>query len=401
MATAAELVSQGYGGYQGWSDPEAGYDFAATGGAGKKTTGGGGSPAATPVPAQFVGEVNPAEVPSTLDYITKLGETEDLALNDLMMAMKARRSPLDVYQELETAAGLPQLRGTAISLSKEIGNIEDTLGTIEPDVAARSRESLMTEAQRRGTVTARKEPFLEKLGKFTTDLGRIGNLIGMTGQEIGTKVGLYTQGEQMKLEPLQLKYTALVDRHARQISGFSEDKQTQLEILFDKINRQRQLSDQEWALANQLGAEKREYTRALQTAAASAGYKVTGQESDNELLTQIGTKATEQISFERAQATKGTAGEKAIGNAKTALANDAKKGANFEDVVRRYSDVLSPYEIRQIYNSSSIYGPAKETEAQVQTWTLSPETVYKSEAAAKESEGKIRITRPDGSIVEI
>jgi len=41
-----ELTAQGYGGYVGWNDPEAGLDFAATGGGGKwtggTTTGGGG-----------------------------------------------------------------------------------------------------------------------------------------------------------------------------------------------------------------------------------------------------------------------------------------------------------------------------------------------------------------------
>jgi hypothetical protein len=37
-----ELAAMGYGGYVGWSDPEAGLDFAATGGGGKWTGGGAG-----------------------------------------------------------------------------------------------------------------------------------------------------------------------------------------------------------------------------------------------------------------------------------------------------------------------------------------------------------------------
>jgi len=242
---------------------------------------------------------------------------------------------------------------------------------------------------------------LEKLGRFTTDLGRIGNLIGLTGQEIGTKTGLYSQGEQMKLEPLQLKYTTMVDKHARQISGFNADKQTQLEILFDKINRQRELSDQEWQQANQLSGEKREYSRALQTAAANAGYKVTGQESDDELLSIIGSQASEQIQFERGQAGRGTEGERSANTARTSLKNDVMRGITFEDAIRRYSGQLTAAEIRQIYNESSRYGAATEPESQVQQWQLSPETIYKTEASAAESEGKIRITRPDGSVIEI
>jgi len=37
LYTAAELVAMGYGGYAGWSDPEAGYNFRETGGSGKWT----------------------------------------------------------------------------------------------------------------------------------------------------------------------------------------------------------------------------------------------------------------------------------------------------------------------------------------------------------------------------
>ena len=37
MPTAAQLVSQGYGGYQGWGDAEANADFNATKGSGKYT----------------------------------------------------------------------------------------------------------------------------------------------------------------------------------------------------------------------------------------------------------------------------------------------------------------------------------------------------------------------------
>ena len=268
-----------YPGYTGWGGKEAEADLAATGGAGKMAAGtSGGTSSSAPL------GIDESQVPSTLDYVQKLNTTEDTAFSDLVMAMKARKSPLDVYTGLEEASGLPAMRTGAISLTKAISDIEDTLETVEPDVAARSRESLVTEAQRRGIVTQRKEPLLENMGKLTTGLGRLKELIGLTGQDVGTKANLYAQGEEQKIEVQKLQYTTLVDRNARLLSGFTSDKETKLQILRDKLQRQQQLSDMEWNLTNTLTADEKSYTRQLQKAAADAGYKVTGSESNDQLL---------------------------------------------------------------------------------------------------------------------
>ena len=355
-----------YPGYQGWGLKEMEADFATTGGAGKAAAGGTSSGGGAPL------GIDESQLPSTLDYITKLNATEDTAFNDLIMAMKARKSPLDVYTGLEEASGLPEMRTGAVSLAKSIADLEDTLETIEPDVAARSRESLMTEAQRRGLVTHTKQPLLEKMGKFTTGLGRLKELIGLTGQDVGTKANLYMQGEEQKLEPLKMKYTALVDRNARNLSGFTADKETKLQILMDKLHRQQQLSDQEWQLANSLTADEKEYTRQLQQAAAEAGYKVTGSESNDQLLGIIGTQAAKKI----ASSGSGAATKKA---ALTELANDADKGMSLQQAMTKYAGKLSADEIVATYTGSTHYGTPQEDWAQQILGTYSkPESTSSS-----------------------
>lgn len=73
MYTRDELIAAGYGGYAGWSDPEAGNDFAAGHGAGKwtGTTGGGG--AGGSFNFDYEGEVNKAygELGTYYDRILK------------------------------------------------------------------------------------------------------------------------------------------------------------------------------------------------------------------------------------------------------------------------------------------------------------------------------------------
>ena len=181
--------------YQGWDPQSAQQDWIAKGknlaslqqvrGVTPSSPSGGGSS------NRYVGGIDYSSVPSAQSFLENQLAGEDVALQDYVMAMKAQKKPLDVYTGLETEAGLPALRGTATTLSKEIANIEDVLEGIEPNISARTRESLVTEAQRQGMVRAEKEPLWERLSKFTTNLGRIGDLIGLTSGDIANKTQLF------------------------------------------------------------------------------------------------------------------------------------------------------------------------------------------------------------------
>lgn len=312
--------------------------------------------------------IDMSQVPSVQDYIKGQFASEDPALTDLISTMQNREKPLDIYGRLETEAGLPELRGVSSSLSKEIASIEDYLTQIEPDVSARTRESMVTEAQRRGMVAAGREPYLEKLGTVGTALGRVSNRITAAEQGIGTKVGLAMQGQQMDLEPAQLRYATMVDRNARMTTGFTADRQTQLDVMFDKLARDRTLSDQDWQLANQLASEEKTYMRTLQTNAASAGITLTGQEMSDDILALIGKSAAEQIGYDRSQDAKRGAGAGISTAQKQVItkraADDAKNWTELKDLQNKYAGQLSESEIVKIYTANTNWGAPKERWAQ-------------------------------------
>jgi len=390
--SAQDLVSQGYTGYAGWSDVEADADFAATQGAGKGSpnAGGGG----------YDGGIDMSNVPSVQGFVEGQFAGEDVAMNNLVAEMRSQEKPLDMYGRLETEAGLPSLKKASSSLTKEIQGIEDVLDTIEPDVSARSRESLVTEAQRRGMVAKGKEPHLERLTKFGTALGRISGRIGEAERGIATKTELGMRGQEMELEPLKLRYSTLLDRNARTLTGFTADRQTTLDALYDKLDRTRQLSDMEWNLANTLGGEEREYKRALQSAAANAGYQVTGSESTDQLLGIVGDKAAEQIQFDRAQKNKASGTTIAKADAKGRLQNDVDSWARYDSLLVDYGDELSTSEIKSIYNQgpmADLYGPASESPER----TSELQSGKFSSTTEKEHEGKIEYVLSDGTTIWI
>ncbi len=278
---AVDLVK--YPGYTGWGTDEAAADIAAGHGAGKMAPG--GDVSAT--------SLNISDVPSAEAYVGKQIVGEDVALKDWIDALLKRKAPLDIYTGLEEVEGLPELRGAAKTLTGEVESIEDILRGIEPQVAATTRESLVTEAQRTGIMQAKAKPFLKRFSEISTALGRVVGRITQAEAGIATKVQLAMEGQKMTMEPFELRYSVLSDRNARLLTGFTTDRQTQLDLLFDKLERDRTLSDADWERANELADQESGYRETLQKAAANAGVELTGDESIEELLGLIGKKVAE------------------------------------------------------------------------------------------------------------
>jgi hypothetical protein len=239
------------------------------------------------------------QIPSVQEYIKSQFAAEDPYLKEILTRMGEREAPLEIYGRLEEEAGLPLMRRTATTLMKEIGDIEDLLLQIEPDVTAKTRESLVTEAQRRGIISEERKPWMEKLTRMGTALGRLGQRMGVAERTVGTKVELAMVGQQMELEPFQFAYSVMVDRNTRLLTGFTEDRELQLDIMWDKLNRNRYLADREWELAANLAIEEREYIKELQTAAAGMGVTLSGGEGAGEILAKIGGSAREETQWQR------------------------------------------------------------------------------------------------------
>lgn len=198
---------------------------------------------------------------SAVDFAKGLNVNEDAAFDDYLKTVQGQESPLDVYGRLEGEAGIPQLRTTQKTLQGQVASLEDTLRRVEGDVSTRTRNSLVTEAQRRRLVTSEQEPLQENLGWLTQSLGRVGESISGATADIGNKVNLTMAGQERQLEPYKMKLQVMAERSARLMTGFTADRQAQLDILTMKLQRQQQLEDREWEAAQKLLAEERAFNR--------------------------------------------------------------------------------------------------------------------------------------------
>lgn len=200
-----------------------------------------------------------SSLPSAVDFAKGLNASENDVFGDYLKVAQGQPQPLDLYNQLEEGAGIPQLKTAQSTIQGQIYDLEDTLRRVEPDVAARSRNSIVTEAQRRGMVTAARDPLIEDLGWLGQSLGRVSNAISNEKADIGTKVSLAMQGFQQQLEPYKMQLSMKVDQNSRLMTGFTADRQTKLDVLLQKIHRNEQISDMERNEAFELAKMERQF----------------------------------------------------------------------------------------------------------------------------------------------
>lgn len=174
-----------------------------------------------------------------------------------------------LYNRLQTEAGIPELSNQAQTFKNEIYKTKDKLDRLSEDVTARTTGYNVSEAQRRRLEAAESEPLATNLGRLGTGLAPIADMLSSAQSSVSTRLGLETQQQERDLEPIKMRINSISDRFARELTGFNADRELQLTAVLDKLERDRVLSDREWALAQELAAEERSYARQKASAATA------------------------------------------------------------------------------------------------------------------------------------
>lgn len=186
-----------------------------------------------------------SSMPKATDFAAGLNAKEDSAFSDYLSYISSQASPLDFYKKASEAQGIPELRKTQSTLQGTIYDLEDTLRRVEPDVSATSRNSIVTDAQRRGIVTAKQAPIIENLGWQSQSLGRVSSAISEADRQALQLTDLNEQGVNRTTDVYKTRMEQISDQNARAMTGFTTDMQNTLSISMAKIARNEQLSDEE------------------------------------------------------------------------------------------------------------------------------------------------------------
>lgn len=170
----------------------------------------------------------------------------------------------DVFYRLEKEAGIPELGQTVGAFKKEIFTVRDLLDRLDEDIATRTEGSWTNESQKRRQIAAEGDPLRTQLGRLGAGMAPAVEALTAAQGRVGQLTQLTSEQQRKELQPDEMRINAVGDRFAREITGFTTNKQNELTALMDKLQRDRALADREWELAQNLAAEERQFERQKQ-----------------------------------------------------------------------------------------------------------------------------------------
>lgn len=244
-----------------------------------------GSPAPAAAPAPAPTSAGVFAPPSDNSDLTNFAATQKSEMQKMLDRQKAEQDALfnqykekiggqersvDAYKRLRTEMGLPDLEGQMQVYKDQIYGVKDLIDRLEEDVNARTSGTFTNESQRRRQIAYEETPLNNQLARLGTGMAPIAERLNSASSEVGTLLNLQSADQSKELKPYELEISAVSDRFAREMTGFTTSKQTELDALMDKISRGRELADREWQLAQTLAAEEREWARTKEKIALEA-----------------------------------------------------------------------------------------------------------------------------------
>lgn len=167
----------------------------------------------------------------------------------------------DVFAKAQQDRGLGALQENIGLFQGQIGNVKSLIDRLGENTAQRT------------SGTQANQAYLDRMravegGQLNTQLGRLGaglepvvQAYGLASQDVGQLLELTKAQQAKELQPIEMQVSSLGDRFAREITGYTQNSQNELNVLLDKIQRDREISDREWQRAQQLAGEEREFQR--------------------------------------------------------------------------------------------------------------------------------------------
>jgi hypothetical protein len=180
----------------------------------------------------------------------------------------------DLYSRLSNEAGIPDLSNQLKIYKDQIYRTKDLLDKLDGDITSRTQGTLTTEAMRDRMVASEGNTLNTQLSRLGTGMAPISDQLTSAQNQLSTLLPLYEQQQEKELSPLTMQINSLSDRFAREITGFTTQRENTLASVMDAITRGRQVDDATLQQAEQIAAQERQFQqqRALAAQAASASY---------------------------------------------------------------------------------------------------------------------------------
>lgn len=187
----------------------------------------------------------PSTSSNTSDFFAGQKAQEDEFLNRYREVVSGQEGIPAMAERIGGELGLSSLRQSAFNLNQTLENIPtvQTQATTGYDVNENQRQRMIAAEQAKIAPLAQKATSQQQFAE---------------GQ-LGERLGYETQQQLKDLQPLQMEASMISDRLARETTGYTTDKQSELEIYLRKLDQGFQLSQAEKQRANELADQENNF----------------------------------------------------------------------------------------------------------------------------------------------
>jgi hypothetical protein len=172
--------------------------------------------------------------------------------NQYQTAVNAQPTMEQSYTDLSNQYNVPGLQSQVTDLNSQISNVQKMINDLSTNVTARTKGTDTTEAQRQRQVAFEQTPLTQQLSDLGFAEQPLQSQLTTAQQNIATQLGLISADQQKALQPLIMQIDAESDKFARETSMFTSENENEFNSLADTLQNQQNLSDEQWARANQL-----------------------------------------------------------------------------------------------------------------------------------------------------
>jgi len=271
------------------------------------------------------------------------------AYGEYAAAQGRMTSPIELYKQYETEAGVTERQAAVTRLREQTAKITELLNNLEGNVQQRLSGVLTTAAQRARVVGAEAAPLTKGLSTLGGLLGVEEPALAAAQQRAGTLTGYAVEGEKQKLAQYQT-----------QIESARFTAEQQIESMRDDLTRRYGAAEAE----RQIAAAKEELERQAQLQKESAAKQFEYDQALQRLQAQLNPPS-------RGGGGGTTKAPTAKENYQASLINELNSGAlnasggvgAFERAYAKYINIMSYQDLVDAYMQSNYgqkWGPPKE-----------------------------------------
>lgn len=164
-----------------------------------------------------------------------------------------------LYSRLTEKAGIPALQEQLTGARTEVAKVRDLLDRLEEDISSRTQGYLVSEAQRRRSLSAEEAPLRTQLGRLLTGQEVAAGQVASAQAARGEEFQVATSQQERELESTKLRISAFSDRAAREMTSYTQTQQNELTSLLKKMETETALTTAELNRAATLAQNERTF----------------------------------------------------------------------------------------------------------------------------------------------